>query len=144
MIGVDRDRHFSTLLIPFGAKLRAADHPASADRVWRGFRRIGGVSDCRGNDAGATPAHLWGHLRDGAGRCSFTVVPFIAFLLAGNPLAFRFLALPGGLAITVVPVLIYFVLFRKPALRFAQRPASGRRLDIGQRGSSAGPAIACR
>src|SRR5271166_1679175 len=31
---------------------------------------------------------------------SFTVVPFIAFLLADNPEAFRFLALPGGLAIT--------------------------------------------
>jgi MFS family permease len=30
---------------------------------------------------------------------SFTVVPFIALLLAGTPYAFRFLALPGGLAI---------------------------------------------
>ncbi len=45
---------------------------------------------------------------------SFTVVPFIAFLLAANPYAFRFLALPGGLAITVVPVLIYFVLPESP------------------------------
>ncbi|MGA8381004.1 MAG: MFS transporter [Stellaceae bacterium] len=45
---------------------------------------------------------------------SFTVVPFIAFLLAGNPYAFRFLALPGGLVIFVVPVLIYFVLPESP------------------------------
>ena len=45
---------------------------------------------------------------------SFTVVPFIAFLLAGNANAFRFLALPGGLAITVVPVLVYLVLPESP------------------------------
>jgi putative MFS transporter len=45
---------------------------------------------------------------------SFTVVPFIAYLLAGNGFAFRFLALPGGLAITVVPVLVYFVIPESP------------------------------
>ena len=41
---------------------------------------------------------------------SFTAVLFIATLLAGNAYAFRFLALPGGLAVTVVPVIVYFVL----------------------------------
>src|SRR6516165_4899531 len=45
---------------------------------------------------------------------SFTVVPFIAGLLAGNEYAFRYLALPGGLSVTVVPVLIYFVLPESP------------------------------
>ena len=45
---------------------------------------------------------------------SFTVVPFLASLLSGNVDAFRFLALPGGLAITVVPVLVYFVLPESP------------------------------
>jgi MFS family permease len=45
---------------------------------------------------------------------SFTVVPFVAGLLAGNANAFRFLALPGGLAITVVPVIVYFVLPESP------------------------------
>jgi MFS family permease len=45
---------------------------------------------------------------------SFTVVPFIAGLLAGNANAFRFLALPGGLAVTVVPVIVYFVLPESP------------------------------
>jgi MFS family permease len=45
---------------------------------------------------------------------SFTVVPFIGGLLAGNVNAFRFLALPGGLSVTVVPVLVYFVLPESP------------------------------
>ncbi len=45
---------------------------------------------------------------------SFTVVPFIGGLLAGNANAFRFLALPGGLAVTVVPVIVYFVLPESP------------------------------
>jgi MFS transporter, AAHS family, 4-hydroxybenzoate transporter len=45
---------------------------------------------------------------------SFTVVPFVAGLLAGNANAFRFLALPGGLAVTVVPVIVYFALPESP------------------------------
>jgi MFS family permease len=45
---------------------------------------------------------------------SFTVVPFTAGLLAGNANAFRFLALPGGLAVTVVPVVVYFALPESP------------------------------
>ena len=45
---------------------------------------------------------------------AFTVVPFIAYLLAGNPDAFRLLALPGGLAVTVVPALVYLVLPESP------------------------------
>jgi len=45
---------------------------------------------------------------------AFTVVPFIAYLLADNPGAFRLLALPGGLAVTVVPVLVYLVLPESP------------------------------
>jgi MFS family permease len=45
---------------------------------------------------------------------SFTVVPFVAGLLAGNANAFRYLALPGGLAITVIPVIVYFVLPESP------------------------------
>jgi MFS family permease len=45
---------------------------------------------------------------------SFTVVPFIGGLLAGNANAFRYLALPGGLAITVVPTIVYFALPESP------------------------------
>jgi MFS family permease len=56
----------------------------------------------------------YGAVYEMALAASFTVVPFIAGLLAGNENAFRFLALPGGLSITVVPVLIYFVLPESP------------------------------
>ena len=45
---------------------------------------------------------------------SFTVVPFIAGLLAGNANAFRVLALPGGLALLVVPFVIHFLLPESP------------------------------
>jgi MFS transporter, putative metabolite:H+ symporter len=45
---------------------------------------------------------------------AFTVVPFIGYLLADNPDAFRLVALPGGLAVTVVPVLVYLVLPESP------------------------------
>src|SRR5208283_5347558 len=56
----------------------------------------------------------YGAVYEMALAASFTLVPFISFLLAGNPNAFRFLALPGGLAITVVPVLVYFVIPESP------------------------------
>jgi MFS transporter, putative metabolite:H+ symporter len=45
---------------------------------------------------------------------AFTLLPFIAFLLADNTYGFRLLALPGGLAVTVVPVLIYFAVPESP------------------------------
>jgi MFS family permease len=45
---------------------------------------------------------------------SFTVVPFIGGLLAGNANAFRYLALPGGLAVAVVPTIVYFALPESP------------------------------
>jgi MFS transporter, putative metabolite:H+ symporter len=45
---------------------------------------------------------------------SFTVLPFVGGLLAGNPDAFRFLALPGGLALLVVPAIVYFLLPESP------------------------------
>jgi MFS family permease len=44
----------------------------------------------------------------------FTLQPFIAFVLADNPYAFRLLALPGGLALFVVPVLVYLALPKSP------------------------------
>jgi putative MFS transporter len=45
---------------------------------------------------------------------AFTVQPFIAFLLADNPDAFRLLALPGGLALFVVPGLVYGLIPESP------------------------------
>jgi MFS transporter, putative metabolite:H+ symporter len=45
---------------------------------------------------------------------SFTVLPFIGFLFAGNANAFRLIALPGGLAFFVVPALIYWLIPESP------------------------------
>jgi MFS family permease len=39
---------------------------------------------------------------------AFTLLPFVGFLLAGNPNGFRLIALPGGLALGVVPLLVHF------------------------------------
>jgi MFS family permease len=45
---------------------------------------------------------------------SFTVLPFVGGMLAGNPDAFRLLALPGGLAVLVVPAIVRFLLPESP------------------------------
>jgi putative MFS transporter len=39
---------------------------------------------------------------------AFTLLPFVGFLLAGNPNGFRLIALPGGLALGIVPLLVHF------------------------------------
>jgi MFS family permease len=41
---------------------------------------------------------------------AFTLLPFVGFLLAHNPNGFRLIALPGGLALFVVPVLVHFII----------------------------------
>jgi MFS family permease len=56
----------------------------------------------------------YGAIYEMALASSFTVLPFIGGLLAGNPDAFRFLALPGGLAVLVVPAVVYFLLPESP------------------------------
>jgi MFS family permease len=45
---------------------------------------------------------------------SFTLVLLVSFVLAGNPNAFRLMALPGGLAIFIAPALIHFVIPESP------------------------------
>ncbi len=45
---------------------------------------------------------------------AFTLLPFVGFLLAGNPIGFRLIALPGGLALGIVPLLVHFGLPESP------------------------------
>jgi MFS transporter, putative metabolite:H+ symporter len=45
---------------------------------------------------------------------AFTVLPLVGFLLAGNPSAFRFMALAGGLMLFIAPALIQFVIPESP------------------------------
>ena len=45
---------------------------------------------------------------------SFTVLPFVSFLLSGSPNAFRLMAVPGGLAFFIVPALIFLLIPESP------------------------------
>jgi MFS family permease len=45
---------------------------------------------------------------------AFTLLPFVGYILAGNPEGFRLIALPGGLALGVVPLLVHFGLPESP------------------------------
>ncbi len=45
---------------------------------------------------------------------AFTLLPFVGFVLAGNPHGFRLIALPGGLALGIVPLLVHFGLPESP------------------------------
>jgi MFS family permease len=45
---------------------------------------------------------------------AFTILPFVGFMLVGNPDGFRIIALPGGLALGVVPLLVHFGLPESP------------------------------
>ena len=73
---------------------------------------------------------------------SFTVLPFVGGLLAGNPDAFRLLALPGGLALLVVPAIVYFLLPESPRWHMRRGEAGSR--SISSTRSSGGPASVCR
>ena len=104
---------FFTLLIPL---VQSADQLIIV-RLLTGIGAGGAVSAAFPIAAELMPAQhrrSYGAIYEMALAASFTVVPFIGGLLAGNDYAFRFLALPGGLAIAVVPVLIYFVLPESP------------------------------
>jgi MFS transporter, putative metabolite:H+ symporter len=47
---------------------------------------------------------------------TFTLLPFVGFLLAGNPEAFRLMALPAALGLFVIPVLVYLLIPESPRL----------------------------
>jgi len=104
---------FCTLLIP----LVQTSEQLIIVRLLTGIGAGGAVSAAFPIAAELMPAQhrrTYGAIYEMSLAASFTVVPFIGGLLAGNEYAFRFLALPGGLAITVVPVLVYFVLPESP------------------------------
>jgi MFS family permease len=104
---------FFTLLIPL---VQTSDQLIIV-RLLTGIGAGGAVSAAFPIAAELMPAQhrrTYSAIYEMALAASFTVVPFIGGLLAGNQYAFRFLALPGGLAITVVPVLIYLVLPESP------------------------------
>ena len=104
---------FFTLLIPL---VQNAEQLIIV-RLLTGIGAGGAVSAAFPIAAELMPAQhrrTYGAVYEMALAASFTVVPFIGGLLAGNEYAFRFLSLPGGLTITVVPVLVYFVLPESP------------------------------
>lgn len=104
---------FLTLLIPLVQN--AQQHILL--RLLTGFGAGGAVSAAFPIAAELMPAQhrrTYGAVYEMALAGSFTLVPFLAFLLADNSEAFRLLALPGGLAATVVPVLIYFGIPESP------------------------------
>ena len=39
---------------------------------------------------------------------AFALLPFVGVVVAGNPEGFRLIALPGGLALCIVPSLVHF------------------------------------
>src|SRR5580692_9011379 len=104
---------FCTLLVPL---VQTAEQLIIV-RLLTGLGAGGAVSAAFPIAAELMPAQhrrTYGAIYEMALAASFTVVPFIAYLLTGNSNAFRYLALPGGLAITVVPVLVYFVIPESP------------------------------
>jgi MFS transporter, putative metabolite:H+ symporter len=104
---------FFTLLIPL---VQSAEQ-LIALRLLTGLSAGGAVSAAFPIAAELMPAQhrrTYGAVYEMALAAAFTLVPFIAFLLAGDPDAFRLLALPGGLSITVVPVMVYFVIPESP------------------------------
>ena len=63
---------------------------------------------------------------------AFTLLPFVAFLLTDNPQGFRLIALPGGLALGVVPLLVHYAIPESPRwfLRRGQPQAAVNEVNL--------------
>jgi putative MFS transporter len=63
---------------------------------------------------------------------AFTLLPFVAFVLAGDPEGFRLIALPGGLALGVVPLLVHYAIPESPRwhLRRGQPQAAVQAVNL--------------
>jgi len=104
---------FFTLLIP----LVHTAHQLILLRLVTGLGAGGAVSAAFPIAAELMPAphrRTYGAVYEVALAGAFTIQPALAYLLADNPNAFRLLALPGGLALFVVPVLVYYLLPESP------------------------------
>ena len=104
---------FLTLMIPL---VQNAEQ-LIALRLLTGFGAGGAVSAAFPIAAELMPAQhrrTYGAIYEVALATSFTLVPFLAYLLSDNSDAFRLLALPGGLSVTVIPVLVYFIIPESP------------------------------
>jgi MFS family permease len=104
---------FCTLLIPL---VQSADQLIVV-RLLTGFGGGFAVSSPFPIAAELMPARhrrTFGAVLEMSLAAAFTVLPLIGALLASSPNSFRLMALPGGLAIFVVPPLLYFVLPESP------------------------------
>jgi MFS transporter, putative metabolite:H+ symporter len=56
---------------------------------------------------------------------AFTLLPFVGLVLADNPNGFRLIALPGGLALGIVPLLVHFGLPESPRWHLSRGDPAG-------------------
>jgi putative MFS transporter len=99
---------FFTLLIPFaqdGAQLIAI---RMATGIGVGFA-ISAAFPIAAELMPAQHRRTYGAIYEIMLASAFTLLPFVSFLLADEPNGFRLAALPGGLALFVVPVIVHFV-----------------------------------
>jgi len=104
---------FCTLLIPL---VQSADQ-LIIERLLTGFGGGFAVSSPFPIAAELMPAQhrrTFGAVLEMSLAAAFTILPLVGAFLAGSPNSFRLMALPGGLAIFVVPPLLYFVLPESP------------------------------
>lgn len=73
---------------------------------------------------------------------AFVLLPFLGFLLAHNPDGFRLIALPGGLALFVVPVLVHFIVPQSPRWQLSKGRAAAAAASVNWIIARAGNAIA--